>query len=58
MDPVKENIDKAMNEIHKTWWNHVNGLAEKWANHPDPEAWHKHFLECLDSMEQGPPPKP
>ncbi|KAJ4390209.1 hypothetical protein N0V85_007446, partial [Neurospora sp. IMI 360204] len=52
MDPVKENVDKAMTQIHKTWWKHVNGLAEKFANHPDPEAWFKHFNQCLEDMEQ------
>ncbi|KAK3343217.1 hypothetical protein B0H65DRAFT_550388 [Neurospora tetraspora] len=32
MDPVKENVDKSMTQIHKTWWKHVNGTASPGPN--------------------------
>ncbi|KAK3388361.1 hypothetical protein B0T20DRAFT_387187 [Sordaria brevicollis] len=54
MAPTKEEFDRALNEIKGTLANRESMIAKAYADHPDPNAWYHHFLNCLSMIAQGP----
>lgn len=54
MPPTKAELDGALSEIKSTLSNRESMIAKAYANHPDPNAWYLHFINCLSMIVQGP----